>query len=122
MDACKVARRAGHVGARWAMAAALVALCCACASAPEGAELASGDGCSAACSRVAPDGETCLQWAAMASSACVARYSAVSQCCGPGDRPLCAVSAPASVGAACVCRGVNRHGPFVLQGSACRSD
>lgn len=85
-----------------------------------GAEVASSERCIASCSKPAPDGEACLEWSALTSSACVARFSAVDQCCGPGDRPLCAVPVPVSIGTACICRGVDRQGPFVVQGSACR--
>ena len=103
-----------------AMAAAM--LLWACASSQPGAEVASADQCIASCSKPSPNGESCFEWASLTSSACVARYSAVEQCCAPGDRPLCALSAPVPVGAACICRGADRHGPFVVQGSACRPD
>lgn len=77
--------------------------------------------CRAACSRLAADGESCLEWSAATSSACVARYSAASLCCAVGDRPICAVASPVAVGAACICRSADQLGAYVVQGSACRT-
>jgi len=90
----------------------------ACATQPT--QVAFG-GCLAACARPAPDGESCLAWAALAPSACVSRHSAVDACCGAGDQPQCALSAPMPAGSPCVCRGADSRGPFIVQGSACKA-
>jgi len=122
MGSRRAAVHGGASGRAPAWGAACLALCAWLSGCVHngGTEVASSERCIASCSKPAPDGEACLEWAALTSSTCIARFSAVDQCCGPGDRPLCAVAAPVSIGSACICRGIDRHGPFVVQGSACR--
>jgi hypothetical protein len=89
----------------------------ACADRP--ALVASADPCMAACNLQAADGDSCLVWSTLAPASCVSRYSAVDACCGPADRPACALFAPLASGAPCVCRASDARGPYVVQGSAC---
>ena len=104
-----------HV-ALWMAAVALMA----CAAKPQ--RLAAVDQvCMASCNQPAPNGDSCLVWAALAPQACLARHSAVSACCGPGDRPLCSLPAALSMGSPCVCRGADQNGAFIVQGSACKA-
>ena len=83
-------RERGARRLKLAVAAIAVALSSACAPLPDGAETPSE------------------------------RHSTAGQCCAPGDRAMCATATPVPVGTACVCRGADRNGPFVVQGSACR--
>jgi hypothetical protein len=117
---CGRARRSPARLLTGTVVATAAAVLMGCASESAGIDATADERCISSCSRLAPDGESCFEWAALTSSACVARFSAADQCCGPGDKVLCAMSVPVPVGAACVCRGTDRHGPFVVQGSACR--
>jgi hypothetical protein len=101
--------------ASWLASVALVA----CTAQPQ--LHAAADRCMASCAQPSPDGDSCLVWAALVPSACVSRHTAVSACCGPGDRPLCTLPAPLSMGSPCICRGADRQGAFVVQGSACNA-
>ena len=91
-----------------------------CSSRPS-VQVAAAERCMASCNRAASDGEACLAWATFTSESCVRRFSAVQSCCGPGNHPECALSAPLAVGVPCVCRGADPRGAFVVQGSACQA-
>jgi hypothetical protein len=102
----------------WALLTGVVALS-ACTTPPEVVAV-NDQRCMASCNRPSADGQSCLEWSALVSAACVARHTQTTACCGPGDRAMCALSHPLAEGAPCVCRASDARGAFVVQGSACR--